>query len=336
MASLVDLFRQIVEHGFNRGDLSIADEICSDALIEHEYLAPRARGADILKRQVTAARDGLAGMHRLTFPFFNIGDQIATTPIPENYFNSTGERVVISDKRIWAFKHNPYVVVLDELEAEQYPVLDLMPDCRLQEQARNYAELTNSITASSQAEYMCLNLGFKDVTLRHPRLYCYEDSRIVPDKVVVHTTGSDRTTRAQAPVRTARGEDALRIMSDNVIASILKNYADWQVIQVGGECDKPLGGHSIDLRGKTDYWETAREIASAARFIGVNSGPMHIANCYPRVDKRIVLMEFPKQTLLKYRPGDLRNWAFSWIDPASTFFNRFNFDVGLTYSHAKL
>jgi hypothetical protein len=47
-------------------------------------------------------------------------------------------------------------------------------------------------------------------------------------------------------------------------------------------------------------------------------------------------MEFPKQTLLKYRPGDLRNWAFSWIDPASTFFNRFNFDVGLTYSHAKL
>ena len=154
-------------------------------------------------------------MHRLMFPFFHIGDQIATRPIPENYFNSTGERVVISDKRIWAFKYNPYVVVLDELEAEQYPVLDLMPDCRLQEQARNYAELTNSITASSQAEYMCLNLGFKDVTLRHPRLYCYEDSRIVPDKVVVHTTGSDRTTRAdEPPIRTARGEDALRVMSD--------------------------------------------------------------------------------------------------------------------------
>jgi hypothetical protein len=275
-------------------------------------------------------------MHRLQFPFFHIGDQIVTTPIPENYFNSTGERVVITDKRIWAFKHNPYVVLLDELEAEQYPVLDLLPDCRLPEQARNYAELTNSITASSQAEYMCLNLGFKDVTLRHPRLYCYEDSKIVPDKVVVHTTGADRTRDNDAPIRTACGEDALRIMSNDVIVSILKNYADWQVIQVGGECDKPLGGHSIDLRGKTDYWGAAREIASAARFIGVNSGPMHIANCYPRVDKRIVLMEFPKQALLKYRPGDLRNWLFSWIDPASTFFNRFKFDVGLTYSHSKL
>jgi hypothetical protein len=196
--------------------------------------------------------------------------------------------------------------------------------------------LTNSITASSQAEYMCLNLGFKDVTLRHPRLYCHEDSRIAPDKVVVHTTGADRTRDNDAPIRTACGEDALRTMSDDVIASILKNYADWQVIQVGCECDKPLGGHSIDLRGKTDYWETAREIASAARLSASISGPMHIANCYPRVDKRIVLMEFPKQTLLKYRPGDLRNWLFSWFNPASTFFNRFNFDVGLTYSHAKL
>jgi hypothetical protein len=56
MASLVDLFRQIIERGFNRADLSVADEICSDALIEHQYLAPNARGADILKGQITAAR----------------------------------------------------------------------------------------------------------------------------------------------------------------------------------------------------------------------------------------------------------------------------------------
>jgi hypothetical protein len=28
---------QIIERGFNRGDLSVADEICSDALIEHEF-----------------------------------------------------------------------------------------------------------------------------------------------------------------------------------------------------------------------------------------------------------------------------------------------------------
>jgi hypothetical protein len=53
VASLVDLFRQIIERGFNRGDLSVADEICSDALIEHEYLAPNARGADMHTRRFT-------------------------------------------------------------------------------------------------------------------------------------------------------------------------------------------------------------------------------------------------------------------------------------------
>jgi hypothetical protein len=55
VASLVDLFRQIIERGFNRGDLSVADEICSDALIEHEYLAPNARGAEHEVKRYKAA-----------------------------------------------------------------------------------------------------------------------------------------------------------------------------------------------------------------------------------------------------------------------------------------
>jgi hypothetical protein len=53
MATMIDLFRQIVDRGFNHGDLSVAEEICADILIEHEYLAPNARGADILKGQIT-------------------------------------------------------------------------------------------------------------------------------------------------------------------------------------------------------------------------------------------------------------------------------------------
>jgi hypothetical protein len=41
---------------------SVADEICADTLIEHEYLAPNARGADILKGQITDARSGVDGL----------------------------------------------------------------------------------------------------------------------------------------------------------------------------------------------------------------------------------------------------------------------------------
>ena len=38
----------------------------------------------------------------------------------------------------------------------------------------------------------------------------------------------------------------------------------------------------------------------------------------------------------KLRPGDIRNWLLSWIDPASMLFNRFEHDVGLTHSHTKI
>jgi ketosteroid isomerase-like protein len=71
-----NLFRQIIERGFNRGDLSVADEICSDALIEHEYLAPNARGADILKGQIAATRSGVEGLQLSIEEYVESGDKI--------------------------------------------------------------------------------------------------------------------------------------------------------------------------------------------------------------------------------------------------------------------
>jgi hypothetical protein len=275
-------------------------------------------------------------MYKLKFNFHHIGDQISTTSIPENVFNVTGKKCVITDKRIWAFEHNPYVHFLEEEDAIDLPEISLIPDCRVQEQVKHFHEKMQTIVAGSQAEYMCVNLGFSDVRLRHPRLYIHEDVDIIPNKIVVHTTGSDRTRDKEPAIRTSSGEDAVRVMSDDVIANILRNYKDYQIIQLGGKDDKLLGGHSVDMRGKLSLFDVAKEIASSARFIGVNSGLMHIANCYPRVDKRIVLMEFPRETLMTFKPCDIRNWLFSWIDISNVFFNKFEHDVGLTYSYTKI
>jgi predicted SnoaL-like aldol condensation-catalyzing enzyme len=56
----IDLFRQIIDRGFNQGDLAVADELCAPTLIEHEYLVPpHLRGAEILKFQIQAARTEL-------------------------------------------------------------------------------------------------------------------------------------------------------------------------------------------------------------------------------------------------------------------------------------
>ena len=52
-----DLFFQIIERGFSKGDLTVADEICSPNLIEHQYLAkPHLPGPEILKDQIVSAR----------------------------------------------------------------------------------------------------------------------------------------------------------------------------------------------------------------------------------------------------------------------------------------
>ena len=220
--------------------------------------------------------------------------------------------------------------------AKDLPTIDLIPDCRIPNQAQNYLNRRKNTVTNGQADYMLSQLEIDQFPLRHSRLYIYEDETIEPDKVVVHTQGSDRTQAGEPAIRYSSGEDSERVMSDEVCTAILKNYRDYRIVQVGAPTDRPLGGASIDLRGKTDYWGTAREIATASRFIGVNSGPMHIANCYPRVDKRIVLMEFSEQTLLQFRPGDIRNWLFSWIDPTCTFFNKTQNDIGYSYSYTKI
>jgi predicted SnoaL-like aldol condensation-catalyzing enzyme len=60
MMEKIDLFRQIIDRGFNQGDLAVADELCAPTLIEHEYLVPpHLRGAEILKFQIQAARHEL-------------------------------------------------------------------------------------------------------------------------------------------------------------------------------------------------------------------------------------------------------------------------------------
>lgn len=275
-------------------------------------------------------------MFKLHFNFIHIGDQIATTAMPENIFHATGQRCAITDSRIWAFKHNPYVDFIDETAAAKLYSINLIPDCRVPEQAQSYARHHQLAVTTGQADYMLHQLGIHEPVLRHSRLYVYENLAQEPDKVVVHTQGSDRTRDGEPAIRYSSGEDSLRVFTDEIIEAVLENYKNYRIVQVGAETDRALGGHSIDLRGKTDYWGTAREIATAARFIGVNSGPMHIANCYPRVDKRIVLTEFSQRTLYTYRPADVRNWLFSWVDPTNTFFNRTEHDIGLTYSYTKI
>ena len=55
--SNLEIFKSIVERGFSLGDFSVADEVCAEQLLEHEYLAKTdLPGPDILKSQIEDAR----------------------------------------------------------------------------------------------------------------------------------------------------------------------------------------------------------------------------------------------------------------------------------------
>lgn len=275
-------------------------------------------------------------MFKLKFYFKHIGDQICTTALPENIFHATGEKCIITDPAIWAFKHNPYVVHMDDAECPADTIeIAVIPDNRVPEQRQTYQQNTRTTISAGQTDYMCHNIGITEPILRHPRLYIYEDLEIEPDKIIVNTAGSDRTRDNEPAIRYNFGEDQVRILDDEIIKQILHNYKNYRIYQIGSLADPAMGGHSIDCRG-LDYWESIRHVATASRFIGVDSGPRHMASCYPRVDIRVILVQYPSKTLLSSRPGDTNHWLFSWLDMTHTYFNRYDHDIAYTFSYKKI
>lgn len=281
--------------------------------------------------------------YRILFSAHGIGDLVVTASLPENFYNLTGQKLIVDDHQAkWVFKYNPYVVFSSK--EHNIKTLQTLCDTRHREIVEKYIGDRGTTIISSQAEWLlyCLNLDIDKLSLRNPRLYIHEDLPQIQKKLTVHTTGSNRSLVGEAQIRYGLGENSERIMSDEVIERILCNYKDWEIVQVGGENDKLLGGHSIDKRGILDLFDVAKEIATSQRFIGTNSGLMHLANAYPKVEKRIILMEFSELTLGKgfqnipFRAGEIRNFLFSWLDPSNKFYNKYSTDIGVTSSFIKI
>jgi ketosteroid isomerase-like protein len=60
MSTNLERFKAIIERGFSQGDLTVADEVCAEKLIEHEYLSRTdVPGPQILKAQIEDARHSI-------------------------------------------------------------------------------------------------------------------------------------------------------------------------------------------------------------------------------------------------------------------------------------
>ena len=78
-------------------------------------------------------------------------------------------------------------------------------------------------------------------------------------------------------------------------------------------------------------WDTAKLISSSSILIGVNSGAgMWIANCYTRVNKKIVLNRNDMSTISPL------NENTGWLDFNIQYFNQTENDIGTTFSYKKI
>jgi len=70
-------FNAIIERGFSQGDLTDADEICAENLVEHEYLSPTdIPGPQILQAQIEDARRSIRDLTLAVEAVVEAGDTV--------------------------------------------------------------------------------------------------------------------------------------------------------------------------------------------------------------------------------------------------------------------
>jgi ketosteroid isomerase-like protein len=77
MSTNLDRFKAIIERGFSQGDLTVADEVFSEKLIEHEYLSKTdIPGPQILKAQIEDARHSIKDLKLTIEAIVETGDTV--------------------------------------------------------------------------------------------------------------------------------------------------------------------------------------------------------------------------------------------------------------------
>jgi hypothetical protein len=237
-----------------------------------------------------------------------LGDNLILSHLPENFFRNTGKKL-ICDKNNKIFAHNPFIDT------------NTKPDIILTHQqiCEGGSHLVRNIKKinprHSMASEHCQFFSLPKCYLRHSRLYIYEDLKTVHNKVCVHTTGKSYGS-----------------LSDEIIESIENNYKDYNLVQIGGPFDKKI--KSAEDKTGLDFFDTAKEIAESAIFIGVDSGAgIGTAYCYPKVRKKLIINYFNEEHFEKLSPlyGDAAWWEFN-IEA----YNTYEYDIGCSMTFLKI
>jgi len=233
-----------------------------------------------------------------------VGDKVQFSHIPENFYKNHGIKLIDISK-CWTLDKNPYI----QRGVKPDQVLDLW---KLSWSSGHYL---------SRAELMNSVLKFEKIYCRSPRLYFNEEPKyVIQNKICLHS----------------QGVSSKSIFSDKIIETIKERYSNYHIVQIGGEGDVDCGVN--DLRG-LNMCDTVREISTSAIFIGVNSGMMNIANCYPHINKKLIIDLASGQfneNLNRFHPLSFDHHLFGWVDYGWQYYNDTEIDIGCTYSYNKI
>ena len=104
MPTNLERFKAIVERGFSPGDLTLADEVCAEKLIEHEYLSKTdIPGPQILKAQIEDARHSIKDLKLSIEAVVEAGDTVWARRKATGFDPRSGKPVTIDVMDICRF-----------------------------------------------------------------------------------------------------------------------------------------------------------------------------------------------------------------------------------------
>lgn len=228
-----------------------------------------------------------------------LGDKLMFASLPENFFLSTGQKLIDVD-RCWMFDYNPYI----ERGVTPDFVVDLWKDFKFR-----YPPKRKFYTSLAERNAMFFGVPIK---LGHPRLYRFENQ---PVKYEATFSPYGRNSN----------------ICEKVTEHILKSVDG--LAQVGLLREAPLGT-KYDLRSD-DIWIAAEAIASSRQFIG-DAGLSWIAACYPRVWNKNILKTISEEQLRDYLPMNCEDSSTHWHDHRMTYYNNYEYDIGISLSYLKI
>lgn len=249
-------------------------------------------------------------------PTIGIGDALQFSSLPENYFKATGEKLIDMSKP-WFFDHNPYVIRDVDLKPrktiemwnyspKQYEFPTPRPN-------RPGVYLSNAEIWASVLEVPC--------TLNRPRLYRYEHYPYKDrQNILLHTNG------------VSHGE-----MPEHIVEHVIRKYGHTGKLYHVGPVNPKQKDYGLPRIQTATLWEFAQLVSTARLFIGVDSGPGWIANCYPDVVvKKVRVKPNPPEQFKDWIPLEIKNIHSHWDDRCHQVYNVSENDIGFTYGYPRI